>query len=112
MLKPCQCSFDDAKIENHLPERNIWRIYCPNCGMCTDYVDSREEAIEVWNCRPIENALQADVDRLRRLLPDVIMSLRLSLDAMGDCDHSVNICVCPERELLDNVKAALKDGER
>lgn len=39
------------------------------------------------------------IDLLKRALPVI----RETIDAAGGCDHSVGICMCPEKDLADQI---------
>ena len=70
-LKPCPfCGSDNVKSEEPLDV-----IYCLDCGaeMATDLGD--------WNTRPIEDALQAENERLKEDLQNEKTRSQLNLEA-------------------------------
>lgn len=68
-LKPCQCKNSDIKLENVSTISNsrtiLYRICCPECGMCTDWDENEENVIKTWNNRPLEDTIQAENNKLK-----------------------------------------------
>ena len=68
-LKPCMCGsknligpeWDQVAISN--PEKR-YRIRCNECHIRM-FGDTKESVVETWNTRPGEDALQAEIDRLK-----------------------------------------------
>ena len=60
-LKPCPlCGSEDITIESFGEQRIT--ACCSTCECNTGYMRDNLEAIESWNTRPIEDALQAKLD--------------------------------------------------
>jgi len=82
--------------------------YPLKCGGSTRHVSSAEEAIELWNNRLIEEALQAENERMRELLSLCLPHVEASCEASHLTDGFK-----PKRnyydEFLETLKDALKD---
>lgn len=61
-LKPCPFCGGEANIAKGQIE--FW-AYCPHCGAQTEFYETEREAAEAWNTRPIEDALQKELDEAR-----------------------------------------------
>ena len=46
-------------------------------------------------------------DELRSLIARAIISIRDTINAIGGCDHDVNICCCDEKLLVEELQSAL-----
>jgi hypothetical protein len=58
----------------------------------------------------VKAKLQTKDERLRNrhiLLCRALVELRESLEAQGDCDHAVNVCVCNLRDLIAAIEEAV-----
>ena len=60
-LKRCPFCGGTANIEKGQIE---FLAYCPHCGAQTEYCEMEQEAIKVWNTRPIENELTGKIEKL------------------------------------------------
>lgn len=65
-LKPCLCGSDKVHF-GYEPFCGLtfWRVMCDTCGTQTSTFDTKEEAAKVWNTRPAEDALTAEVKKLK-----------------------------------------------
>jgi transcription elongation factor Elf1 len=66
-LKPCMCGHKTPEItkEKHPFIGETFGVICDNCGLYMDCrKHSKQEAIEFWNTRPIEDALQSGIQQL------------------------------------------------
>ena len=65
-LKPCLCGSDKVHF-GYEPFCGLtfWRVMCDTCGTQTSTFDTKEEAAKVWNTRPAEEALKAEMERLK-----------------------------------------------
>ena len=57
-LKPCPCCHDGALVQHTYPDEKM--IVCTACGVSAE--------ISVWNTRPIENALRAELEKTQAVL--------------------------------------------
>lgn len=64
-LKPCPFCGGKAEFENDNEE---WFVFCEKCGSMTVLFETKPEAKEAWNARPIEYAQAAEIKRLREEL--------------------------------------------
>ena len=74
-LKKCrECQGKAGKPVNLLAgiRPALWKVYCEDNEHHNDEGVTRAAAIEAWNRRPIEDALQAEVDRLTEGVQDLI----------------------------------------
>lgn len=71
-LKPCMCcESNDIEIITYEEKYHTRKIAtCMDCGARGSVCDSKEEAIEAWNTRPAEDALQAEIERLKGEVAD------------------------------------------
>lgn len=78
-LKPCQfCESNDIDILTYEEEYHTRKVAeCMDCGARGSVCDSKEEAIEAWNTRPAEDALKAEIERLKAALNEI--------RTIGDC---------------------------
>ena len=70
-LKPCPfCCGEDVE---HLPDGfGNWLVGCVTCDYRIQCVTcTEEEAIRYWNTRPTEDALTAEVERLKAEMKDI-----------------------------------------
>ena len=63
-LKPCPFCGGKAEFEKD----EGWFVFCEKCGSMTVLFDTKPEAKETWNSRPIEDAQAAEIKRLREEL--------------------------------------------
>ena len=49
----------------------IYRVQCVNCKAMVESLADMEKAIQQWNTRPAEDALKAEVERLKEALQDI-----------------------------------------
>lgn len=66
-LKPCPCCGGEARAQFEV--YGTWvRVFCVECGLSTMSVPTRNfdptPAAKLWNARPIEDALRANIDAL------------------------------------------------
>ena len=66
-LKPCPfCGSTDIEVEEYLPEScctKFWKVACTDCCGGFQSEHNKKEAVAIWNRRPMEDALQAHIDR-------------------------------------------------
>lgn len=64
-LKPCPFCNGKAEFENDNKE---WFVFCEKCGSMTVLFETKPEAKDAWNARPIEDKQEAENKRLREAL--------------------------------------------
>ena len=83
-LKPCPCCNTNDwlysqpqffKVAEQHSTPIGWVTMCNKCGVKVEKY-SKEECEEVWNTRPIEDALLAEIDRLRKALEKIVNHCR------------------------------------
>lgn len=76
-LKPCPfCGSSDVHIGQDRGT-SWWYVHCSDCQMEGIYDIGESGAIEQWNTRPLEAALQAEVNRLKEVIKAAIEYLDL-----------------------------------
>jgi len=65
-LKPCHCGCNELQILHDDPNP-CWSMMCNNndCGWEFGWYDTKEELIEAWNIRPIEDELRNQIKSLK-----------------------------------------------
>ena len=61
-LKRCPFCGGKAEFEN---DNGEWFVFCEKCGSMTVPFETKPEAKETWNNRPIEDKQEAENKRLR-----------------------------------------------
>ena len=104
-LKPCQCKnpaklIDDYPFEGHSDK--MYKVECRDCGMLTLWFDEAEDAINVWNNRPIETNLQSQLTAAKERVKGLegLLDRAFKHWGMQDVPHR-----CP---VFAEIKAALK----
>jgi len=99
-LKRCpHCKQSDMLEIIHEDGYSLYYVLCGVCGISWATGYTKEQAIEIWNTRPIEDALEAECERLRGLLADAfdavttmdnrkLMMLRWNLRDMEASDEA------------------------
>lgn len=66
-LKPCPFCGNLPMVGSHGKLDELHEVYCEHfaCGGEVAGFSSEAEAIECWNTRPLEDALQAEIDKLK-----------------------------------------------
>lgn len=66
-LKPCPFCGEEARVEKiNLGKEGLFRVICPKCLTATTHLREEEKnAVAEWNSRPIEDALQKELDESR-----------------------------------------------
>ena len=71
-LKPCPCGSPMIRCEYSFgdTEKSSFYTEChnPDCGWSTGFYDTPEEAVAANNRRPIEDAMRAEIERLREII--------------------------------------------
>ena len=68
-LKPCPFCGGKAEFEN---DNGEWFVFCERCGSMTVLFDTKPEAKETWNARPIEDKQAAENKRLYDALNEIV----------------------------------------
>lgn len=103
-LKACpKCKSSDITIE-HWDETRSYRGICRNCRYSPDWwLPTENDAARYWNHRPLEAALQAQVDRLTEVVAKMV--------AFGEIWEAEGTLSSTEAELFDAAREALEGGE-
>lgn len=62
-------------------------VKCRKCGSRIDVQNTTEEAVEAWNTRPLEDAKDEEIRRLRNVLEDIRFDHPACFDD-SDCPHN------------------------
>ena len=76
--KCCSCS--EFFLEHELLVVDGGELECRDCGGDRDRLWDEEAAVEFWNTRPVEDALKAEVERLKEKLENVKKHLVIHRD--------------------------------
>lgn len=76
-LKPCP--FCGGQASYRPMNDKYYRVYCALCGASQNTHETKDEEVESWNARPIEDALRAEVADLqhRLTLPDPVLEAEI-----------------------------------
>ena len=63
------CPFCNAELSIYMSGHKISDVRCENCGLVSTSLvcDNKAEVVRLLNTRPIEDAMQAEIDRLIEL---------------------------------------------
>lgn len=62
-LKRCPFCGEEARVEKlNLGKEGLFRVICPECLTATHLREEEKNAVAEWNARPIEDALQKELD--------------------------------------------------
>lgn len=65
-LKRCPFCGEEARVEKiKLGKQGLFRVICPECLTATHLREEEKNAVAEWNSRPIEDALQKELDEAR-----------------------------------------------
>lgn len=65
-LKRCPFCGEEASVEKlNLGKEGLFRVICPECLTATHLREEEKNAVAEWNSRPIEDALQKELDEAR-----------------------------------------------
>jgi hypothetical protein len=105
-LKPCPLCGGEAQLEDYRDGgSNGYGVFCQTftCQTCGPTTLNALDAINLWNTRPVEDALQAEIARLRAALRHIGYQKPVS---------SVSLDWHEEwRTLRNEAQAALKGGD-
>ena len=84
-LKPCPFCGDaeDLTITRINDSTLYWCFECESCDYNRYIFGNKEEAIKIWNTRPAEDALTAEIERLKA---DLEMQKNLTEEAFKESD--------------------------
>lgn len=82
-LKHCMCGGDAQIYTNKL---GFFQAYCDKCHIQTPWYKTKEEVISAWNTRPIEEAKDEEITRLRNVLEDIRFNHPACFED-SDCPH-------------------------
>jgi hypothetical protein len=101
------CGSDEVTAD----DPDIDGIFCQGCGFWWsfdgdgDYDVIRAETIARWNSRPIEDALRAEVERLREAWQDALRTLGEAWEIESDRRQSIRML----RNALEQISLETKD---
>lgn len=96
-LKPCPYAFVEKEYK-HKPEimqpegpLGMWQVCCP-CGFRSAILGfDKQEVIEMYNTRPIEDKLKELLDKVGDLIADELLR----------CHETIGVCdICREKALV------------
>ena len=64
-LKPCPFCGQEERVEKLNLGKKLFRVICPECLTATHLREEEKNAVAEWNARPIEDALQKELDEAR-----------------------------------------------
>ena len=65
-LKSCPFCGEEARVEKlNLGKEGLFRVICTECLTATHLREEEKNAVAEWNSRPIEDALQKELDEAR-----------------------------------------------
>ena len=99
-LKPCPFCGGKAKCIEYY---GLFHVICCDCYIAGRDRPSIDEAIEAWNIRPIEDALQAENERLKKELADLKKEYLLRSDIKKVVDSAL------EEGIIDFPSLELKE---
>lgn len=88
-LKNCPfCGCDKIAVSSALNYgRAIYKFHCWKCGAVSGCSETKEGAVRLWNRRTTKDALQAEIERLKKLLREVAKcaeyGLTVGIDFIG-----------------------------
>ena len=92
-LKPCPFCGEEPRVSDLLVypngEKYPANVKCRRCGIVKANYDSVEKAVTVWNTRPGEDALRAEIERLQAQNKDLLEALECLLDTVDKSMHGV-----------------------
>lgn len=97
-LKPCPFCGGKPNLRSYSKSRN-WIVFCSKCETETQVYESEQKAVKAWNSRPIEDAQDKEITRLREALAEIEDAITL-LNTADVLEH-----------ISDKIKQALK-GEK
>lgn len=85
-LKPCPfCGGDPVMIGEY---DGLYQVICPKCnGTVDDFDNVKDVSAEKWNTRPLEDAKDEEIKRLRDVLEDIRFDHPACFDD-SDCPHN------------------------
>ena len=83
-LKPCMCGGDAHIYTNQV---GFFQAECDKCHIETPFYRTKEEVISAWNTRPIEDAKDEEIKRLRNVLENIRFDHPACFDD-SDCPHN------------------------
>ncbi|MBO7330062.1 MAG: Lar family restriction alleviation protein [Lentisphaeria bacterium] len=98
-LKPCPFCGQDVSIGPVDDCTHYWYVCCEDCDITRFIFGSKQESIKIWNTRPAEDALKAEVERLTQALE----AIAKNAEFWDDWDDSLAVIyrIC-RRALSDN----------
>lgn len=99
-LKPCPCCENendcDPQVEIFIEYINfcaekvpLYYVECNSCQLRTDSNQLKQESIDNWNTRPIEDELRAEIERLKGKMKNMaqrdIFERKTLKSILGDC---------------------------
>lgn len=111
-LKPCPFCNGKAEFEK---DNGEWLVFCERCGSMTVLFDTKPEAKEAWNARPIEDKKEAENKRLYDALNEIVnrndFSRYCDISLLDNAieDYNIQIDGIP---LIRIAQRALKDVNR
>ncbi len=119
-LKPCPfCGGED--VEHLLDGFGNWLVGCVTCDYRIQCVDCTEDdAIRYWNTRPAEDALKAEVERLKadnerlkkalKKIDDLTFMPRNKDEVLDRTWHITRAALCTDTD-APNMNVAAKESE-
>jgi Lar family restriction alleviation protein len=115
-LKPCPFCGGDAslivKTFFGLPEEDVYTVACNDCKSQSCYSDDHKETIKIWNTRPAEDALKAEVERLKAVLAEIAATLATGAEVSEDDIFTMCKDAVGEKEVLDRYNEKLRERGR
>ena len=77
-LKPCPFCGSNRIVEETETDNSgcvpmtVWFVKCTACGSFKNSISNPDRAIKRWNTRPAEEALTAEVERLKAALHEIV----------------------------------------
>lgn len=113
-LKPCPfCgNSEDLTVTRINNSTGYRRIECKKCDYNRYIYGTKQDAIRKWNTRPAEEALKAEVERLKGVIAEIATTLATGAEVSEDDIFTMCKDAIGEKEVLDRYNEKLRERGR